>query len=205
ASWGSRETGSVGRTMVRVPPFFWASAGEADPRPTDLAHGTARAESSALRAGIIEESPFAARLRSRSLAGTGQLTDELRCLVQGMEDPVALPHQRRRREPARVGGGVERGEAARGLQSRQGRDAGGDVDPGVEGEHRAVDLVDGVLARVPPPGESRSPEETLRRSAELRVLLRELGHGHEGAGDTDAPERLVTRPREVSGPAALSR
>src|SRR5882762_7172969 len=113
--------------MVRVPPFFWASAGESDPRQTDIVQATARAERSALRAGIIEKSPFAARLRSRSLADTGQLTDELRCLVQGMEDPVALPDERRHREPARVRGRIERGEPARGLQPCQGRDAHGEV------------------------------------------------------------------------------
>src|SRR5215469_15302587 len=89
SSCGSSETGSVGRTIVSVPPRFWAAAGPAAAREAPAAMTAASRTESALRNRLIGESPFGA-----SGAGeVGQLAGEAGGLVQGVEHPVALADQ----------------------------------------------------------------------------------------------------------------
>ena len=53
-------------------------------------------------------------------------------------------------------------------------------------------------------GSRTCPTSRSMARPKLRVLRRELGHGHEGAGQPDAPERLIARTREMPRPALLA-
>src|SRR5919198_339885 len=94
---GSSETGSVGRTIVSVPPRFWASA-----------EGT-RAASTPTSSRPIRVRETSERIQRLLSAGEGQqLVGHRGRRVEGVQRAVALAHQRGPRELEAVGVGIER-------------------------------------------------------------------------------------------------
>src|SRR5215510_7098138 len=65
SSCGSKDTGSVGRTIVSVPPRFWASAGANAPRTTVPAMAAASMTPRARRARFMGRSPLWSGFRQR--------------------------------------------------------------------------------------------------------------------------------------------
>src|SRR5213593_504755 len=97
---GSSETGSVGRTIVSVPPRFWASAEgtSAATRPSTSSPINSREGQERMRLSPVFEGEQIVGGRHRG--------------IERVHDAVELAHEGHARELERVAVGVERGQLA---------------------------------------------------------------------------------------------
>src|SRR5437867_6568263 len=102
--FGSSETGSVGRTIVSVPPRFWAST-----------------EGTSIAARPSTESPTSSREVRMGSAPFEQIVGGRDGRVEGVHRAVALAYQRGARELVLVAVGVQPRQLPRALKARERR------------------------------------------------------------------------------------
>src|SRR6267142_178780 len=184
--FGSSETGSVGRTIVRVPPRFCASAA-----------GTSAAASPSTRHPISNRERRVGRMRwllsLESRVSRRSLTQEVVGRrgggVERVNRTVALANERRPHELERVGIGIERRQLADALQAGERR------------KRQRQIVREPVAARVAERYQHpREPHEAAVDRVEPRRRCAR-GEGGEGGGDpvepVDQRARAVDRGRQI--------
>src|SRR5262249_37348282 len=150
SSCGSSETGSVGRTMVSVPPRFCASAGTA---PTSSARP--RAALTSRVTNVMGRSPFGSRDRAPSAREIGVMAPRVSQASGGGQTRWVLELPRRRDAHRQLDDG-RAAVSERGRERR--REIAEAVDPAAlraEGAGEGDEVGVGEIGLAPPPGEHR--------------------------------------------------